>query len=227
MQVDVAQVIQAMPDDKLCHMTAEGEHLAIQIEERDSTLKRLTDDKEKFNILMMGTRPGVSEFQTHLEHEYFSPNDAALNDLMQFRVIKWEGLMWNLVTIPLSMKQTAYDTAEAVNMRFEEGVLPFVAGGPAKVLACTKDEDVLEQAGWKGFPIEDTDRLVHLINAKDSDVYDGPLGRKDAEMVEKGRVRYYMKSKGITDRELDEPLICEVPIEDEFDPWEDTDGEVH
>lgn len=226
MEVDVQQVIQAMPDDKICHMTAEGERLAIQIEDRDAKLKELTDDKEKFNILMMGTRPGVHGFQTHLEHEYFSPTDPDLNDKMQLRIIKWEGLLWNLVTIPLSMKQTAYDTAEAVNMRFEEGVLPFVAGGPAKVLACTKEDD-LQQAGWVAFPIEDTDRLVHLINAKDSDVYNGPLGYKDAEMVEKGRVRYYMKSKGLSDEELDRPLTCEVPIEDEYDPWEATDGEIH
>lgn len=209
MEITVSQLVQSMPEDKMANMGAQGEHLAVSIEDRDVKLQELTDNPDLFHILMQAQRPGTGEFQTYLEHQHFSPNDPELNDKLELRVIKWCGLLWNMITIPISMKQLAWDTCEAVNMRFEvEGAIPHICDGD----------------GWHVFPVSKDvgDRIVHLINASDSDVYKGPLGTKDAEIAERGRVRYFLKQKGLTDEELDQPMIMDIPVENEpDDPWED------
>jgi hypothetical protein len=206
MEITIAQLIKSMPEDKMAHFGARGDNFTIQAEDRDSKLIELTNDPNLFHILMMANRPGVGEFQTHLEHEYFPPEDYELNDKMDVRIVKWNGLLWDFISIPYSMKDAAYKTAESVKMRFEvEGAIPHMIGG----------------GEISSFPVSESvgNRIVHLINNSDSGVYNGPLGSKDAEIEERARVREYMRQKGLTDEQIYKEAKLDVPLPDDYDPW--------
>jgi hypothetical protein len=156
----------------------------------------LSKNESLFHIIGMWARPWVGYFCNHLEYEYFEPETPA-NQEFEFRIFKWKNILWAVVSIPISKKDLAYETAEVSHVRLANGV-PVMAGGDRlRMLAATRDDGGLKGLG-EFFPLN-CERAFTLENQKNDVVYEGPGGRQDAKASENLALHNLWGKHGVPD----------------------------
>ncbi|NTW13785.1 MAG: hypothetical protein HGA31_02010 [Candidatus Moranbacteria bacterium] len=76
-------------------------------------------------------RPGVRELLEFVEHEYYKP-DTRRNDLFLMRIIRWEDIVWALISIPIKERSYVEKAVRSFGLRIANGVPTMLSGGKAE-----------------------------------------------------------------------------------------------
>lgn len=117
-------------------------------------LKRFVEDPYFVHYLGMinPPRPGVSDCVRLLEYTYFAP-DTPRNALLHVRAIDWMGILWIMISLPVSDIDSMNKVVNACRLRVANGV-PYIFDG----------------AGTHSFPVSN-DRIFTLENIRDHPIY--------------------------------------------------------
>lgn len=124
----------------------------MEVSESYDQVRAFVADPKWMHFVGMLMRPGVGGCAETLEHTHYKPGTPA-NDLFQLHIIKWEDLVWGLISIPIEDRSKMERAAAANGLRIANGV-PFMIGpnGPSR------------------FPVENN-RIFTLENIKGHLVY--------------------------------------------------------
>jgi len=176
---DFLKLLESIPEGEMLFLFCGPNDIRAKIEDI-SKLQELADNTELFHIIVQSSRPGAGYFENVLEHEYFPP-ETTLNDEMQYRIVKWKGLHWTVISVPCHKRNLCYEAAQKTGMKFEsEGTVPVLLG----------------EGDIQTFPMI-TESIAVLINANDSKIYEGSGGIQDEKISERFRVQKYLKEKGL------------------------------
>ena len=176
---DFFELLESMPEGKILFIFCGPDDIRGKAEDV-SKLQELANDPELFHVIIQSSRPGAGYFENVLEHEHFPP-ESDLNDEMQYRIVKWKGLHWTVISIPRHKRHLCYEAAKKTKMRFEpEGHVPVLLG----------------EGEIQTFPMV-TDSVAVLISGDGSQIYEGPGGVQDEKISERFRVQKYLKEKGL------------------------------
>lgn len=117
---------QITPEDNMMHEithrieSGKDKFGTLTIEEIQS---KYADDPNWFCIVTMIKPPriGANLFIVSLEYNHFKPGTDRNKDF-QFMFIKWQDMIYAMVTIPYKDKDIAYRVAEEVDMRISDGI---------------------------------------------------------------------------------------------------------
>jgi hypothetical protein len=136
--------------------------------------------KDYIHCVGLTTRPFVKYFCAYLEYVHFTP-DTPANDEYQFRMIRWQGFMWAICSIPLSKKHFCYEVAKEAKLKLANGI-PFKTGIILGARRPEKTKEIpIELIKW--FPING-DNVFTLENLDGNPIYEGIGGRQDVEAEE-------------------------------------------
>ena len=74
------------------------------------------------------SRPGVVDCFQALEFTHFA-HGTPRHDSFHRRVIIWQGIMWEIVSIPIAEKELIQGVAQACRLRLANGIPMVIAGG--------------------------------------------------------------------------------------------------
>jgi hypothetical protein len=136
--------------------------------------------KDYIHCVGLATRPFVKYFCTYLEHVHFTPGEP-INDEYQFRMIRWQGLVWTVCSIPLSKKHLCYEVAKEAKLKLANGI-PFKTG---IILGARRPEltKTIPSELIKWFPING-ENVFTLENLDGNPIYEGMGGKQDVEAEE-------------------------------------------
>jgi hypothetical protein len=93
----------------------------VSLSEPPEVLGRLGRDDTRLNFVVMMERPGAKFFATYLEYTFYRPGDLARTDLLETRVVQWEGIYWNVLTIPAADRAKAEQAANRAELLIKGG----------------------------------------------------------------------------------------------------------
>lgn len=132
-------------------------------EESDEELKKFGDDPRYIHFAgMIGPpRPGVVECLMELEHTYYKPGTLKNDDLF-LRIIKWDGITWALVSIPIGERHWMEKVADKCGLRIADGVPTMLTGSGAERFPID-NERVFTLENKTGHPIYHNDPAIEEI----------------------------------------------------------------
>ena len=139
-------------------------------------VRRLGSNLGCVHLIGLLERPCVGLFAVRLEHRHYPPGTLA-NDLFEMRLVKWEDMVWSVVTIPTGGRPDAAAIADGVGLRFADGVPTVFAahpGGPTIRVGGL----VLPETSISRFPL-DSPTAWTLEQRPDSELYRIAGGRRD------------------------------------------------
>jgi hypothetical protein len=93
----------------------------VQVHETLADLLRLGLDRSSLNFVVMMDRPGAQYFATYLEYTFYAPGVLARMDPFQSRIVQWETLYWNVITIPVQDRAKAQQAANRAELVIKHG----------------------------------------------------------------------------------------------------------
>lgn len=80
-------------------------------------------DKSRIHYICMLSppRPGVNLFASILEYKFYPPNTPKNAEFIM-QILRWEGLVYSVISIPMKEKSYAEAVAKTVGMRIANGV---------------------------------------------------------------------------------------------------------
>lgn len=102
----------------------------IEFPESDKELRKFMKDESFVHYIGMivPPRPGVGELLEFVEHEYYKPGTPR-NDLFLMRIIRWEDMVWSLVSIPIRERSYVEKAVRSFGLRIVDGVPSVLSGG--------------------------------------------------------------------------------------------------
>jgi len=102
------------------------------------TIEKLNANLAWFHVVTMLDRPGACEFAQHLEFTHYAPHTPA-NDNFHYRVLKWEDLLWAIISVPRADANNAYVAASIHQLRLVNAPpRVFKMGLATGVAACSR-----------------------------------------------------------------------------------------
>jgi len=145
----LSELIDKMPEGRFIQILED--HGVIRYKPGTSDeLAALSQDPERFHCIGVMEQVGFPLFQSRLEKAYFNPNDYQVNYQYEYRVIKWQGILFCVISIPARKEQFCYEAAQWANIRLKKGI-PFLNG--------------------QYFPLSSDERAVVVTNVR-GDCYD-------------------------------------------------------
>lgn len=185
--MNLIQLIRELKENQGLRFDKEGTKLlatTIQLQE----ILDLAQDDKKFHIISMMNRVGSEFFFHYLERTYFPP-DTDQNNQYEYRILLWSQLVWAIATIPIELKQYAYESAKKTKMRLADGI-PFT-GGP---LVANARPECVKELPVKWFPLNSKTAFA-LENQKDDIAYEGRGGEQEARASELLNLRKLYREK--------------------------------
>lgn len=176
---DFARMIGMLPDNVGLLIDTEGGDLRVT-RVLESDLVALSKRDDLFHVISFQARPGSNEYFNVLEQSWFTPN-SALNYEFQYRVYRWNGLLFCIASVPLAKKQFCYDAAKIMNMRLADGVPHMFVGAMAQ-FATRKFP--YPEIPVVIFPLSNANTFT-LENEKGSPIYEGRADEVTAESERK------------------------------------------
>jgi hypothetical protein len=164
----ITEVIKAMGNNCGIFYTIRNDHTLDLNRITDQDLKILCDRKDLVHTVCWSDRPNSALFVNTLEYKYFPPGTPA-NDLFEYRMFKWNDMLWLISSIPLDKKDVLFQAAKDANVKLLEG------------FPCIIDKD-----GPHSFPMH-SDNVYSTENVSGSD--DGPGGEQDEEIAETFKIK--------------------------------------
>lgn len=189
--IDVISELEKSEGNKVLEILIVGDDITGKFWDIDY-LVALDYDINLFHVVSFADRPGFNRFQVRLEHEYFPPMSER-EKLLRYFLLKWEGMIYAVLTMPFKERHCCFEAAENTNMRLADGV-----------------PNSIDSDGVKVFPLS-SERVYTIENSKDSIVYEGVGGQKDEKALERFQINQFLKSKGL------------IEDEDEDDPWKESE----
>ena len=84
-----------------------------------------------FIIMMNPPRPGGLLFSTVLEYKFYPPRTRK-NEEFIFHIIRWESMVYAVVSIPMKDKHIAEAVCKKTGMRIADGIPTLLIGGEKK-----------------------------------------------------------------------------------------------
>lgn len=84
-------------------------------------IKKQLSNPDLITYVAMSERPGVSLFSVLLEHTFYKPGTSD-NEKFIMHLIKWERILWFVITIPAIEKNRAEVVAKKSGIRIADGV---------------------------------------------------------------------------------------------------------
>lgn len=131
---------------------------SLEVAQDYDQVQAFVADPKWVHFVGMLMRPGVGGCAETLEHTHYKPGTPA-NDLFQLHIIKWEDLVWGLISIPIEDRSKMDRAAAANGLRVADGV-PTMVNGQGGELKVSR------------FPVEN-DRIFTLENVSGHPVYKG------------------------------------------------------
>jgi len=115
----------------------------------DDELREMTKDESRFFIIgmLIPIRIGVGLFGSILEYRHYPP-DTPKNDLFQLVMVKWEEMIWGVMSIPIEDKVYVEWIAKECGLRLTDGIPSII--------------DASEEKGLRFFPVTDSERIMTL-----------------------------------------------------------------
>jgi len=190
---ELSLLLEIMPNNRGLLVDIVGERMSV-VFLNEGDFKKLNDDKDLLHVVGMWTRPFVHYFANYLEYEHFPP-EQEVNKEMQYRVIRWHGALWSIVSVPLIKKNLVEEAAEKAHLKLADGVPIFM--GKESVLMCfaavRPSENFQNIADF--FPVR-SDSTFTLEQSKSDDVVYEPGGSQDAKMLEEFEINQLWKKHG-------------------------------
>lgn len=103
--------------------------------------------------MLFPPRPGVQSCFVELEHKYFPPGTDLNNDFIM-RMVKWQDMVWVIVSIPRSEMNLMSSVVEKNGLRLARGI-----------------PHIFSSKGKEHFPIKDSERVFTLENTSNHPAY--------------------------------------------------------
>jgi len=102
---------------------------SFQVNSDEEMQKVVMDDNYLFYVGMaQPPRPGFVEFITHVEYEHYTPGTDR-EDLYRLWVIKWGGILWVMIGVPLVDEKLIQKSAELCGLRIADGIPTMLGNG--------------------------------------------------------------------------------------------------
>lgn len=110
----ISGLLDKMEDGSIVEITANGdtENYGLKIHKPPFNTVWLKELKSKIHCVMMEMLPFNAYFCRYLELKYYNPTDYKLNDLFEMRIMKWKGMIWNIISIPLADEHYLHEVAK-------------------------------------------------------------------------------------------------------------------
>jgi len=114
----------------------------------------LGKNENLFHCVGMEMRAGVSYFCNYLENHFFPP-ETPENDEMQYRLLKWNKILWHVVSVPLNKKQFCLNAAKEARLKLQDAI-PFVVGPVVASTRCLEGKmaEMRKDGHLKVFPLD-------------------------------------------------------------------------
>lgn len=160
----------------------------------EADIRSRSYDPEKTVIIGMPDRLGVKGFIVQLEHRLFPPADARQNDLFELFIMKWQEILWMVVSIPREYEGRARELAKEHGVKLADGIPMTFGDLPFTVLLSNRPSEATAGQGLVGFPV-DGPRAFTLENTRESVAYDGPSVVEEALRKEGERIGLIIDSE--------------------------------
>ena len=171
-------LIALLPEGCAFEVMAEGELMTGVPSTLSGLAQKLNNNEDQLHFLCMMARLGVRLFMTHLEYDHYHPSIPGRNELFHCRWLRWQGLLWSLVSIPAEDMENAIEACEASGVQIENGI-PIVFHGGSEYV----------------FPIHNCSSIV---NVPGHPIYrQTPGSMQDERAMEQYRLHEYLLSKGV------------------------------
>jgi len=204
-----AELLETMPEGRGINVGKRSDANINIFMVNEEDLRKIADDPFLLHLIFLFQRPGVHYFANYLEHVHFIPETPA-NDEFEYRIYKWEGFLWGIITIPIIKKHLAEEVAAKAKLRLANGV-PMISKGLVKAMMSYRPGSELDEQQVNIFPMA-TEQVFALENIKGDVLYDGPGGSQDAKISENFKIRKLWDECGIR---------SDDGINDEPDPWKE------
>lgn len=138
-------------------------------------LKALSERIDSVHVVCWSDRSNSALFVNTLEYKYFPPGTPE-NDLFEYRMFKWNDMLWFICTVPANKKDILYQVAKESNLKLVEG------------FPCVIDKD-----GPHQFPMH-YGTIFSIENLAGSVIYEGQGGKQDEDAAESYKIKQLFKS---------------------------------
>lgn len=166
-------IFKIKPQGTVVEVQFHGEQMALKVHE-PGYLEEMAKDTSKVHCTILELRAGGRYFTRYLELKHFNPYDQEASALFELRMVRWNDLFWNIVSIPAEKLPCFYDAAEKASLQLVQGV-PMMFE--------------IENGGveTKRFPLSN-DNCYTIENLPGSPVYSHLEGHQQALLAEDARL---------------------------------------
>jgi hypothetical protein len=92
-------------------------------------VERIIKSSNRIHLVGLADRPGLSSFFAAIEYHFYPPGTSK-NELFDLWAIKWESLMWQVISIPSDKMGAIRQMASMMRLRISDGVPTMLGGTP-------------------------------------------------------------------------------------------------
>jgi hypothetical protein len=101
----------------------------IHEESMEEFVARVTETDGKVHLVGISDRPGLLSLLATIEYNWYPPWTIR-NDLFEYRMIKWESILWKVASFPRDRLRSVRVLVETLRLRIADGIPTILGGSP-------------------------------------------------------------------------------------------------